>query len=89
MRDAAYEVFRIGVEGSCISVGNVILGASGTDHGEHAELLIDALLPRGDDDQAFQYSEIAAKRAEAAYWNIEASLFSTSDRRRPPPRPDR
>ena len=52
----------------------MILGASGTDHGEHAELLIDALLPRGDDDQAFQYSEIA-KRAEAAYSNIEASLF--------------
>jgi tetratricopeptide (TPR) repeat protein len=29
----------------------------------------------GDDDQAFHYSQIAAKRAEAAYANIEASRF--------------
>jgi tetratricopeptide (TPR) repeat protein len=76
MRDAAYEGLPYRRRKQLHQrVGNAILGASGTDHGEHAELLSMHFFLAGDDDQAFQYSEIAAKRAEAAYANIEASRF--------------
>ena len=76
MRDAAYEGLPYRRRRQLHQrVGNAILRASGTDHGEHAELLSMHFSLAGDDDQAFHYSEIAAKRAEAAYANIEASRF--------------
>ena len=76
MRDAAYEGLPYRRRRQLHQrVGNAILKASGNDHGEHAELLSMHFYLAGDDDQAFQYSEIAAKRAEAAYANIEASRF--------------
>jgi class 3 adenylate cyclase/tetratricopeptide (TPR) repeat protein len=76
MRDAAYEGLPFRRRRQLHQrVGNAILSASGTDHDEHAELLSMHFFLAGDDDQAFQYSEIAAKRAEAAYANIDASLF--------------
>ena len=72
MRDAAYEglPYRRRKELHA-RVGNAILASSP----DQAELLSMHFFLAGDDRRAWRYSGIAAKRAQAAYANIEASRF--------------